>query len=179
MPPRAAGRGGDGARRRAEDDGSEPCLPLPAFLLSVLPEYVAFHLHERFTINESLRICYTLLWISGAVFFRSQLYIIITGIAFVFLSLGARSGDVGSDEEGVSAYSVFNRGARHLLGDLRGDQIDREHRGIAHMGGGGGGRGGDDDYDYAPQFKSKDANKPCPCGSGKKLKKCCGSALRY
>lgn len=45
----------------------------------------------------------------------------LLGIALVFLNLGNRTG-------GVSAYSVFNREGRYLLGDLRLSQIERELR---------------------------------------------------
>ncbi|PFH32650.1 hypothetical protein BESB_012620 [Besnoitia besnoiti] len=82
------------------------------------------------------------------------------------------------DEAGgaVSAYSVFNRGVRHLLGDLRPADVDRQLR--------NGDRNGDEQDDDnvvlldAPRavgvHRSRDANKRCPCGSGKKTKKCCG-----
>ncbi|PHJ14880.1 hypothetical protein CSUI_011311 [Cystoisospora suis] len=81
------------------------------------------------------------------------------------------------DETGgsISAYSVFNRGARHLLGDLRPGDIDRQLRNDP--------RQGEDtlEQDIIPfeaggppgVHRSRDANKKCSCGSGKKTKKCC------
>lgn len=45
----------------------------------------------------------------------------ILGIILIFRNLGERSG-------GASAYSVFNRGAHYLLGDLRLGRIDQELR---------------------------------------------------
>ncbi|CBZ50393.1 conserved hypothetical protein [Neospora caninum Liverpool] len=77
--------------------------------------------------------------------------------------------------EGISAYSVFNRGVRHLLGDLRPADIDRQLR---NAGPDGDESDGDnlvviDDARAAGVHRSRDANKKCPCGSGKKTKKCC------
>ncbi|XP_026191280.1 uncharacterized protein LOC113146867 [Cyclospora cayetanensis] len=88
----------------------------------------------------------------------------ILGIVLIFWNLGERTG-------GASAYSVFNRGANYLLGDLRLARIDQQLR---H------GDGGLEDdaqvveYRAPIEIRSRDANKRCPCGSGKKLKKCCG-----
>lgn len=45
----------------------------------------------------------------------------ILGIVLIFYNLGERSG-------GASAYSVFNRGANYLLGDLRLGRIDQQLR---------------------------------------------------
>ncbi|EPR59070.1 hypothetical protein TGPRC2_254340 [Toxoplasma gondii TgCatPRC2] len=77
--------------------------------------------------------------------------------------------------DGISAYSVFNRGVRHLLGDLRPADIDRQLRNA-----GPDGDESDDDIlvlngpRVAGVHRSRDANKRCPCGSGKKIKRCCG-----
>lgn len=88
----------------------------------------------------------------------------ILGIVLIFYNLGENSG-------GASAYSVFNRGANYLLGDLRLGRIDQQLRNAVVA--------NDDDgqvvqYNAPIEIRSRDANKPCPCGSGKKLKKCCG-----
>uniref|UniRef100_A0A7S4SL50 SAYSvFN domain-containing protein n=1 Tax=Alexandrium monilatum TaxID=311494 RepID=A0A7S4SL50_9DINO len=124
-----------------------------------------------------------------------QMYVIVSVMALIFgpgLSRGAASR--------YSAYSVFNRGQRHILGDLRPEQIDAEQRGLSLAslehgvvtqllgnqyleGREGAGEGlielpegadgeGDEDDDL-PVLRSRDANKPCQCGSGKKAKRCC------
>ena len=91
----------------------------------------------------------------------------------IFSNLGKRSGD------STSAYSIFNRGFRRLLGDIQPDAIDRQLR--------GGGTGTDNfenpDVERSKSngmsnFPSKFINRPCPCGSGLKAKKCCASSLR-
>ena len=67
-----------------------------------------------------------------------------------------------------SAYSIFNKGCRYLLGEARADQLDRQIR--------GGTRtvqpGGDEDERSVLNIPSKFINRPCPCGSGLKAKKC-------
>lgn len=88
----------------------------------------------------------------------------ILGIVLIFYNLGERSG-------GASAYSVFNRGANYLLGDLRLGRIDQQLRNADAA--------VEDDgqvvqFNAPVEIRSRDANKKCPCGSGKKLKKCCG-----
>ncbi|CAD7967789.1 unnamed protein product [Amoebophrya sp. A25] len=176
-------------RRLDEEDENTDLVRVPEWLRAHLPLWILRNFFDgprRLTHSQLRRIVYSTIWLVGAAYFQSQIYVILSGICFIFLSLGARQ-----DDDGVSAYSIFNRGARHVLGDLRGDQVDREHRGIAHMRGqeGGGGRqgdrgggglqeGGDDlgGLNLRQQMRSRDANKPCPCGSGKKLKKCCGQA---
>eukprot|EP00397_Hematodinium_sp_SG-2012_P061499 GEMP01081550.1.p1 GENE.GEMP01081550.1~~GEMP01081550.1.p1 ORF type:complete len:136 (+),score=28.66 GEMP01081550.1:190-597(+) len=95
-------------------------------------------------------------------------------IIAIFLNLGTRTG-------GYSAYSVFNQGQRHLLGDLRAEQVDREYRGIAHMGGNQPAEEENNVVQYegpeAPvvYVKSRDQNKECYCGSTLRYKKCCGA----
>jgi hypothetical protein len=76
---------------------------------------------------------------------------------------------LGSSSSPYSAYSIFNKGCRYLLGDTRPEQIDRQIRGA-------------DGVDQRPQngstimnFPSRFINRPCPCGSGMKAKKCCAS----
>jgi len=92
----------------------------------------------------------------------------------IFSNLGTRS------SSSFSAYSIFNRGFQHLLGDIQPDAIDRQLRG---------GGGHDDsqpsqrEQDNLPRnpalnFPSKYINRPCPCGSGLKAKKCCASTNR-
>lgn len=157
-------------RRRDRDEKPDNWRVSPQ-LLEFAPFLSA--IDDTFTPLQLRQASLTLLWLVGAWYFRNQIYVILSGIAFLFLSLSARA----ENDDGPSAYSVFNRGAQYLMGDLRADQIDREHRGIAHLQGGGGGGGGmemNGDFDVGPGMRGRDANKPCTCGSGKKFKKCCG-----
>ncbi|KAL8438843.1 hypothetical protein Efla_000761 [Eimeria flavescens] len=96
--------------------------------------------------------------------YLGALFASVLGIVLIFCNLGERTG-------GASAYSVFNRGANYLLGDLRLAQVEQQlrHADVAQ----------EDDGRVVPlnapiEIRSRDANKKCPCGSGKKLKKCCG-----
>ncbi len=90
----------------------------------------------------------------------------------IFSNLGQRSAS------SVSAYSIFNRGFQHLLGDIQPDAIDRQLR--------GGGAAGPNEHHNEPtnmdnkfsNFPSKYINRPCPCGSGLKAKKCCAASQR-
>uniref|UniRef100_A0A0G4HTK5 SAYSvFN domain-containing protein n=1 Tax=Chromera velia CCMP2878 TaxID=1169474 RepID=A0A0G4HTK5_9ALVE len=100
--------------------------------------------------------------------------ICITIIFGIFWNLG----EGGEGRGGISAYSVFNRGVRSILGDLRAEQIEGELR---HGERGAQGAGGGDLIDLPQErldpipMTSRTANVPCPCGSGRKLKKCCGT----
>jgi hypothetical protein len=86
-----------------------------------------------------------------------EIFFITCGIWFIFMNLGER--------KGASAYSVFNDGCKSLAGDFKPDSMilnkktDENQKNL-----------------ISPQYfmkKQKFANKPCPCGSGKKHKKCC------
>lgn len=103
-----------------------------------------------------------------------QIFFMVSCIVAIFCNLGNRT-------DGYSAYSVFNDGCRHLLGDLRADQVDREYRGLGHVQDDG--RAVDsnivryegEDEDVVPwqeYVKSRDVNKKCFCGSGRKFKVC-------
>jgi hypothetical protein len=89
-------------------------------------------------------------------------------ISVIFLNLGNSRGQ-------YSAYSIFNKGCQYLLGDARPDAVDRQLRG-----------GGGDTHaeevtptQTAPSnFPSKFINRPCPCGSGLKAKRCCASSRK-
>ncbi|CAJ1348641.1 unnamed protein product, partial [Effrenium voratum] len=107
-----------------------------------------------------------------------KVYLILSAMAFI---LGPGLGE-GRGE--YSAYSVFNRGQRHLLGELRAEQLDAEQRGDQQLAGyadrepDGGGLielPGTEEEDK-PTIRSRDANRPCSCGSGKKAKRCCFDA---
>lgn len=113
-----------------------------------------------------------------------QVFFIFSVMALV---LGPGLGHAGASP--YSAYSVFNRGQRHLLGDLRAEQLDAEQRGDQCLAGYGEGHGaegglielppgvlgsaGGEEDDAAPLVRSRDANRPCRCGSGLKAKRCC------
>ena len=78
--------------------------------------------------------------------------------------------NLGSSSSGVSAYSVFNKGCRYLLGDSRAEDVDRQLRGGAGISPGPRDRPiVQADFTDIP---SKYINRPCPCGSGLKAKKC-------
>lgn len=85
-------------------------------------------------------------------------------IISIFCNLG------GESKSGYSAYSVFNKGFRRLLGEAQPEQVEQQLR--------GGVRGYEaDSQDRGPaidltNFPSKFINRPCPCGSGLKAKKC-------
>jgi len=90
----------------------------------------------------------------------------------IFSNLGQRSAS------SMSAYSIFNRGFKHLLGDLQPDALDKQLRG-------GGAAASNVDQSNVESsgnrmtnFPSKYINRPCPCGSGLKAKKCCASSQR-
>ncbi|CAK8992049.1 unnamed protein product [Durusdinium trenchii] len=104
-----------------------------------------------------------------------KVYLILSMIAFIFgPGLGEGRGE-------YSAYSIFNKGQKHLLGDLRAEQLDAEQRGDHHLAAFAGREqdGGLIDLPGAelaedqPVIRSRDANQPCPCGSGRKAKRCC------
>ena len=101
-----------------------------------------------------------------------RVFIIFSVLLGIYFNLGSRR--PGS----YSAYNIFNKGFKHLLGDLRGDQIDAELRNKIV------GRDNaervnegtqDEDEPEGGIFSSKNANKLCACGSKKKTKKCCGA----
>ncbi|CAE8589152.1 unnamed protein product [Polarella glacialis] len=114
-----------------------------------------------------------------------QVYLIFSVMALMFGPGLAR----GTTSE-YSAYSIFNKGHRHLLGDLRAEQLDAEQRGDQYLARYAGGDDTDQgglidlpdsaDVDLGegerPLVRSRDANRPCPCGSGKKAKRCCFAA---
>ncbi|CRG93479.1 conserved Plasmodium protein, unknown function [Plasmodium gallinaceum] len=100
-------------------------------------------------------------------------YIIIVLITTIFLNLG------NNNDNGISAYSIFNKGKKYLIGDLRMNQIEKEFRNSKFK--------NDDSDDNFLRFddidknkvyikgSSKYNNKLCTCGSKKKFKKCCGT----
>ncbi|SBT74872.1 conserved protein, unknown function [Plasmodium malariae] len=113
--------------------------------------------------------CYFFYSIFGVV------YVIVVLIAIIFLNLESNKESRGSS---ISAYSIFNKGKRYLVGDLRMNQIETELRNVKYK--------NDDsdenilrynDIDKNKMYikgSSKYNNKLCTCGSNKKFKKCCG-----
>jgi hypothetical protein len=83
-------------------------------------------------------------------------------LVVVFSNLGS-----GESSSPYSAYSIFNKGCRYLLGEARADQLDKQIRG----GGGSVTRQEESSLDFL-NIPSKYINRPCPCGSGLKAKKC-------
>ncbi|KAF4649420.1 hypothetical protein FOL47_002101, partial [Perkinsus chesapeaki] len=113
----------------------------------------------------------------GFTFRRTAITLGVIGRYIMALVMIGIFNNLGRRREGMySAYSVFNRGGRHLLGDLRVDQLERELRGQ-----GPAGAGADTDLlvplgdPGATSFSSREANTVCPCGSGRKRKRCCGA----
>lgn len=104
------------------------------------------------------------IWISN---FDSAV-ISIAIIVAIFCNLGESSG------EGVSAYSVFNKGFRRLIGDTRADEIDKQLRGTTQS------RSNSKDQTVTERLgiPSKFMNRPCICGSGLKAKKCCSASSK-
>lgn len=85
-----------------------------------------------------------------------EIYCVASGILMIFLNLGQR--------KGASAYSVFNEGYGKLAGEIDPTAMLKRKT-----------KGGTEVL-VEPEFVVKSfrlANKPCPCGSGKKHKKCC------
>lgn len=87
-------------------------------------------------------------------------------IVIIFSNLGEKAGP-------YSAYSIFNKGCQYLLGDARQYQVEEQLRG---------GNLAPRAIDTNEQkenahtnFPSKFINRPCPCGSGVKAKRCCAS----
>lgn len=77
-----------------------------------------------------------------------------------------------------SAYSIFNKGCQYLLGDARADALDRQIRGAQrHVAGAESSRGHESGTEMT-DIPSKYTNRPCPCGSGLKAKKCHGAVGR-
>eukprot|EP01066_Platyproteum_vivax_P009012 Platyproteum_vivax@DN3923_c0_g1_i2.p1 len=89
-------------------------------------------------------------------------FLIVILIVGMFLSMDSNK------KGGLSAYSIFNPNQRSLLGDTRASQFEP----------GGAERENDGNLIDLPSvshtYSSRNANKPCPCGSGIKTKKCCG-----
>jgi hypothetical protein len=95
----------------------------------------------------------------------------------IIVAIFSNLGDTSSPSP-YSAYSIFNKGCQYLLGDARADAIDRQIRGAQrHLAGAESSRGHESGIDIT-DIPSKYANRPCPCGSGLKAKKCHGAVGR-
>jgi hypothetical protein len=100
-------------------------------------------------------VCWIFAFWTAVKFGFGELFFIGSGFWFIFRNLGKRKGE--------SAYSVFNPGCKKLAGEFDAASM------IKH------GRNSNQDI-VNPSFLVRNrrlANKPCPCGSGKKHKKCC------
>ncbi|SBT75818.1 conserved protein, unknown function [Plasmodium ovale] len=126
---------------------------------------------------------FTAILLCSCYFFYSTfgvVYIIIVLIAIIFVNLDYSNDGTcrGGNGNTVSAYSVFNKGKKYLVGDLRMNQIETELRNRKFQ--------NDESDDNILRFddinknklyvkgSSKYNNKLCTCGSNKKFKKCCG-----
>lgn len=84
-----------------------------------------------------------------------EIFLISSGMLLIFFNLGTRKGD--------SAYSVFNEGCKKLPGQFDPSSMIKHSKPTSQ-----------DIINPSYQIKNRRlANKPCPCGSGKKHKKCC------
>jgi hypothetical protein len=89
--------------------------------------------------------------------------------------------NLGKTDGGLSAYSVFNPGQRHLLGEFRAEHVEQMVRNpqgappAREMDQDGDVVGVEETEPQAPEIKSKEANKAFKSGSGRKLKHCCGA----
>lgn len=121
------------------------------------------------------------MWVSRRAEF-GLVYIICSGMVGVYLGLD-HSGE--GRKKGYSAYSVFNKDGYRLPGTMDAAQLEQNMRGgggMAAAAAGMRGRGRAEEFrtnegleragDH-PKRMSKQANARCPCGSGKKYKKCC------
>ncbi|EUD67079.1 hypothetical protein C922_02663 [Plasmodium inui San Antonio 1] len=129
--------------------------------------------HPKITSTILLCSCYFFYGIFGVV------YVILVLIAIIFLNLDHRNDDNGKWGNAISAYSIFNKGRKYLIGDLRMNQIEAELRNRNFK--------NDDSDDNFVRYddidknrfyvkgSSKYNNKLCTCGSNKKFKKCCGA----
>jgi hypothetical protein len=108
-------------------------------------------------------------WVLGlcisASYKQSGLYVCLTLLLFIFTNLASSS-------SGPSAYSIFNKNCRSLLGATDAAALDAQFRHKLH----------EEDKEEPPPSQQevkrdgRSRNKACPCGSGLKLKKCCWDA---
>lgn len=99
-----------------------------------------------------------------------SIFVVCSAIVAMFLNLSSSDSSKGA----LSAYSVFNPGAQRIAGSMDAEAIEDQLRHKAA----GPKKTIDLDIGSAaladhPQRKSKMANTPCVCGSGKKYKVCC------
>eukprot|EP00298_Acanthocystis_sp_HF-20_P012807 c20066_g3_i1.p1 GENE.c20066_g3_i1~~c20066_g3_i1.p1 ORF type:complete len:175 (-),score=63.56 c20066_g3_i1:2-526(-) len=158
-------------------------------VISVKPLKNNNELKEKILKYGGYFICWLVLWYGFSRWEVGTLFLIGSMFFFIWFTLGERS-------SGLSAYSVFNKGQKKLLGDKDMNQWENEIRGIDRRGGGGGGN-----HDYENESSSENdsrqqrrrpvlnrkgkknetnrlkRNDPCVCGSGLKYKKCCGEVL--
>lgn len=116
-----------------------------------------------------------LAWVLGFAVFKSAEF---GGVYFVVSVMVYLCRTLGEKKEGqISAYSVFNKDGYAMPGSLNAEQFENE---IRHKTPAAGKRreeyrADDGGGTFRAHFKrkSKAANKPCVCGSGRKYKKCC------
>ena len=109
-------------------------------------------------------------WIVHAVLIASVVFSRFDAAVISIALIVAIFSNLGSSESEYSAYSIFNKGCKYLLGDARADQIDKQLRGGTTR----------KLNEQEPEERSvnmldipsKLVNRPCPCGSGLKAKKC-------
>jgi hypothetical protein len=102
-----------------------------------------------------------------------SIFLICLAIYLIFTNLSSDSSAPTKAGHGISAYSVFNRGATRIAGSMDAESFENEIRHAPRA-------KKEIDLDIGdtrkaehPERKSKAANQPCVCGSGKKYKNCC------
>ncbi len=131
--------------------------------------YSKMHAHEEGEEKELLSNRQLVLisgWFVLAYWFKfDKVFLTISILLFVWSNLGERR------HGQFSAYNVFNRNFQRLLGDTSAEEIDAQLRNQI----GRREKAVTDDKVSQKSFSSKEANQPCSCGSGRKVKKCCGA----
>lgn len=136
---------------------------------------------RTFAVLQVVLICLAIAGWVAALHQIGKVWLIISAVAAIFLSFRGQS----PNSTGYSAYSVFNPGCKSLLGDLRAEKMQREMGHVVLS------EHDEDNIIDLPEelqrtsvplrvrdVKSRDLNKPCPCGSGIKVKKCCLSEAK-
>ncbi len=110
-------------------------------------------------------------------------FLIVSGLGAIVWHLrsgsDAAAGPANPNQPKVSAYAAFNKNGAKIPGSMDASQFERElrHQPMVEENATGSSAATDDASPVAAiKRNSKHANKPCPCGSGKKFKHCCSNA---
>jgi hypothetical protein len=135
---------------------------------SAAPSAPAATVAEAFPVALAVK---AVAWCVGWYFFIriefGSIYLIVSALIAIFTNLS--SGDDSKSASKLSAYSVFNRGATRIAGSMDAESFDREVRHQPRASEALDLDLGDSEKKEHYQRKSKAANQPCVCGSGKKV----------